>query len=242
MQNWRETKFQLTKDGLIASRDVNEVAASSRLVCSLIAKFYALHIPIHIKGDLIDFGCGKAPLFGCYSSYSNSVHFLDVESRLEHACLDYKASLNEPLTCVQRTFDSAILSDVLEHLERPNIALSSIRTALKTGGVLILTVPFLYGIHEAPNDFRRFTRYGLKSELTHAGFERIEIQELGGLISVISTFVAKFLDRVFGSWALPVKLWVGLTTLLMKIPIIAQIDQKTSKRFPLEYGVICYAE
>lgn len=242
MQNWRETKFQFTKNGSIASRDKKEVSVSSRIVCSLVGTFYAHHIPLHVKGDLIDLGCGKAPLFGCYSSYSNSVHFLDVENRLEHARLDYKASLNEPLTCVQRTFDSAILSDVLEHLERPNIALSSIRATLKTGGVLILTVPFLYGIHEAPYDFRRFTRYGLKSELTHAGFERIEIQELGGLMSVIATFVAKFLDRVFGSWALPVKLWVGLTALLMKVPFFAQIDQRTSKRFPLEYGVICYAE
>lgn len=242
MENWRETKFEHTKNGLIASRDENEVAPSSRLICSLTAKFYALHIPIHIKGDLIDFGCGKAPLFGCYSNYSNSVHYLDVENRLEHAQLDYKASLNEPLTCVQRTFDSAILSDVLEHLDCPNIALSSIRATLKTGSVLILTVPFLYGIHEAPNDFRRFTRYGLKSELTRAGFKRIEIQELGGLISVIATFVAKLLDRAFGSRALPVKLWIGLTTLFMKIPFFAQIDQRTSKIFPLEYGIICYAE
>lgn len=243
MQTWRETKYQYTRNGLIASRDKKEVSVSSRIVCSLTGKFYAHHIPLHVKGDLIDLGCGKAPLFGCYYHHSNTQYFLDVEDRLEHANLNYKASLNEALTCVQRTFDSAILSDVLEHLERPHFALSSIRKILNNQrGVLILTVPFLYGIHEAPNDFRRFTRYGLKSELAQAGFKNIEIHELGGLIAVIATFVGKFLDNGFGSQSLPVRLWVGLITLFMKIPVVAHIDLKTAKRFPLEYGVICYTE
>ena len=242
MPTWRETKYQYTRTGLVASRDKNEVSVSSRIVCSLTGKFYTHHIPLHVKGGLIDLGCGKAPLFGCYSRHSNTQHFLDVEDRLEHASLNYKASLNEPLTCVQRTFDSAILSDVLEHLERPDVALPSIRKILNKHGVLILTVPFLYGIHEAPNDFRRFTRYGLNSELAHAGFTNIEVHALGGLIAVITTFVAKFLDRGFGSRALPVRIWVGLSTLFMKIPIIAQIDLKTAEAFPLEYGVICYSD
>ena len=122
------------------------------------------------------------------------------------------------------------------------MALSSIRKILNNDGVLILTIPFLYGIHEAPRDFRRFTCYGLKSELAHAGFKNIEVHALGGLIAVISTFVAKFLDRGFGSRALPVRIWVGLSTLFMKIPIIAQIDLKTASAFPLEYGVICYTD
>ena len=242
MQRWKESKFQSTENGLIASRNENEVAVSSRIVCSLVGAFYHHHIPLHIKGDLIDLGCGKAPLFGVYKRHSNSQQFLDVEDRLEHARLDYQASLNESLTVVRRSFDSAILSDVLEHLERPEVALKSIRGILNEKGVLLMTVPFLYGIHEAPNDYRRFTMYGLKSELSRAGFTKIEIYELGGVISVLVTLTAKLLDRCFGINSMPVKTLMVLYNIITKIPLVKLIDQRTAKTFPLEYGVICYRD
>lgn len=183
-----------------------------------------------------------APLFGTYCQYSTCQHFLDVENRLKHADLNYQASLNEPITHITKLYDSAILSDVLEHLARPEIALASIHRMLKKQGVLMMTVPFLYGIHEAPYDFRRFTRFGLEYELKKAGFTRIEIHEIGGIISAIATLILKFLGMGFGSNSWPIKLGVSLYHLLMRLPFIAWADQKSSKSYPLEYGVICYTD
>lgn len=58
-------------------------------------------------------------------------------------------------------FDVVVISEVLEHLHSPQLALDNIRAALRAGGRLILSTPFALPIHEAPNDYYRYTRYGL---------------------------------------------------------------------------------
>ena len=242
MSQWQESKYQSGSKGLVASRNTAEVSVSSRIIITLVGQFYSRHIPTHIRGDLIDLGCGKSPLFGTYCQYSTCQHFLDIKNRLQHTDLNYRASLNEPITNITKLYDSAILSDVLEHLARPEIALASINRMLKKQGVLLMTVPFLYGIHEAPHDFRRFTRFGLEYELKRAGFTRIEIHEIGGIVSAIATMMLKLLSMGVGSNSWPIKLGVSLYHLLMRLPFIAWADQKSSKSYPLEYGVICYTD
>lgn len=242
MTKWKESKFRFSGRGLVASKDVQNVGVSSRIVCTLVGQFYSEQIPRHIRGKLIDLGCGKAPLYGAYAPLSSCQHFLDVENRLEHFDLDYQTSLNEPLSCIQTKYDSAILSDVLEHLAEPMTALASIHRILKNGGVLMMTVPFLYGIHEAPHDYRRFTKYGLEYELRRAGFRQIEIHEIGGVVSVISTLCAKFIEYIVGSNSFVVRLLVSIQLLLMRVPFVKWLERKTSGRFPLEYGIICYKD
>jgi SAM-dependent methyltransferase len=242
MTPWKESKYRYSSRGLIASKDVQHVSVSSRIVCTLVGQFYSEQIPRHVRGKLIDLGCGSAPLYGAYAPISACQHFLDVEDRLGHFRLHYRASLNEPLSCIRQQYDSAILSDVLEHLADPMTALSSIHSLLNKGGVLLMTVPFLYGIHEAPYDYRRFTKYGLNFELERAGFTQIDIHEIGGLASVISTLSAKLLASCFGENSVLVKLLVSLQTALLRLPVFTWIDRKTSRRFPLEYGIICYKD
>lgn len=60
------------------------------------------------------------------------------------------------------TFDGVFLMEVLEHVPEPKLALEEIRRVLKPGGVLIMSVPFTFGIHDAPHDYYRFTKYGLE--------------------------------------------------------------------------------
>lgn len=242
MTTWKESKYRYSRRGLVASKDVQHVGVSSRIVCTLVGQFYSEQIPRHVRGKLIDLGCGNAPLYGTYAPLSDCQHFLDIQDRLDHFSLHYRASLNEPLSCIRQRYDSAILADVLEHLTDPKTALSSIHRLLNAGGVLIMTVPFLYGVHEAPHDYRRFTKYGLDFELRRAGFTKIDIYEIGGLASVISTLSAKLLVSCFGENSVLVKLLVSLQAALLRLPVFNLIDRKTSRQFPLEYGIICYKE
>ena len=75
-----------------------------------------------------------------------------------------------------QSVDTVLLLEVLEHLEHPTDALSEIARVLKPGGQLLLTLPFLYPIHDAPHDYQRFTRYGLSRELKLAGLTEIKIE------------------------------------------------------------------
>lgn len=60
------------------------------------------------------------------------------------------------------TFDCVILLEVLEHIDKPSVALSEIQRVLKGGGKLLLSVPFCYPIHDVPYDYFRYSKYGIQ--------------------------------------------------------------------------------
>lgn len=67
-------------------------------------------------------------------------------------------------------FTGVLCSEVLEHVERPWLALPEMRRVLKPGGWIIITVPFCFHRHAYPNDYYRYTGDGLGVLLGDAGF------------------------------------------------------------------------
>lgn len=59
-------------------------------------------------------------------------------------------------------FDVVLCIEVLEHVLDPKKAIAEMKRVLKKEGSLILTTRFVYPIHDAPHDYWRFTKYGLK--------------------------------------------------------------------------------
>jgi len=59
-------------------------------------------------------------------------------------------------------FDVIFLMEVLEHVKNPFLAADEIFRILRPGGILIGSTPFILGIHDAPYDYYRFTKYGLE--------------------------------------------------------------------------------
>lgn len=66
--------------------------------------------------------------------------------------------------------DTVLLFEVLEHTGAPEDVLSEIHRILKPGGTLLMSMPFLYPIHDAPHDYQRFTSHGLSRRLADQGF------------------------------------------------------------------------
>lgn len=66
------------------------------------------------------------------------------------------------------SFDTVLLLDVLEHVPDDRAVLDEIARVLKPGGLLLLSVPFLYPLHDAPHDHRRFTAPGLVAAIRRA--------------------------------------------------------------------------
>lgn len=90
------------------------------------------------------------------------------------------------------SIDTVILFQTLEHIAEPREAVVEIYRVLRPGGVLLLTVPFLYPLHDEPFDFTRFTSHGLKIMLEKVGFTITQIKpslgsaETAGLIACLS--------------------------------------------------------
>lgn len=59
-------------------------------------------------------------------------------------------------------YDAIVLSEVLEHVTEPDLALYNCWNSLEPGGVLIISCPFFYRIHEYGGDDKETTEPGLK--------------------------------------------------------------------------------
>src|SRR5262245_65463279 len=71
------------------------------------------------------------------------------------------------------TFDLAVLDQTLEHIAHPERALAEVRRVLRSGGIAVVTTPFLVPVHEGPNygDYYRWTPQGLAVMMDRAGFD-----------------------------------------------------------------------
>ncbi len=100
------------------------------------------------------------------------------------------------------TYDLVLILEVIEHLKEPNIAIDQIYRVLKPNGTIILSTPFALEIHGAPNDFYRFTKYGLKFLLRR--FKDINIYERNSYFESILVLYVRLIrsrfktDKIFG--------------------------------------------
>jgi len=91
------------------------------------------------------------------------------------------------------SFDCAISTAVLEHLEEPVNALSECSRILKIGGIAVYTAPFIFNLHEEPLDFYRFSKYGLVYLFETTGFQILGLKALSGLWVTFSIALTHYL-------------------------------------------------
>jgi SAM-dependent methyltransferase len=126
----------------------------------------------NICGKTLDVGCGIKP----YEKHFNSTEYIGIDlqttlHRLHNNINVYYDGKTIPLKDEQ--FDSAVTNQVLEHVFYPDLFLSEINRILKVNGYLLITAPFVWDEHEQPNDYARYTSFGLKHLLNKNGFEII---------------------------------------------------------------------
>ena len=76
----------------------------------------------------------------------------------------------------EERFDNVAAFEVLEHLKQPWVAAAEFHRVLKTGGRLVLSTRFLFPVHDAPHDYFRFTKAGLKDLLKN--FKEVDVREI----------------------------------------------------------------
>ena len=134
----------------------------------------------YLTGRLIDIGCGTKVYRNLLAPYVDEHVGLDHEETFhDKSNIDIFGSAYK-IPVADESFDSALCTAVLEHLEEPEQALRECHRILKPGGVAIYSVPFIWHLHEEPRDFYRYSKYGLEYLFRKVGFEILNIRPLSG--------------------------------------------------------------
>jgi hypothetical protein len=144
----------------------------------------------------------RSTVDGLYRKYSNdfdadSIVILDVAPQVYEDCKPYfqKAVVEtldiDPLSGATYISDLAVCAnvpterfnlvfctEVLEHTSDPFACAKSLRNLIKDGGLVVVTTPFNFRIHNPLPDNWRFTEHGLRLIFTTAGFSQIDILEV----------------------------------------------------------------
>ncbi len=156
------------------------------------------------EGRIIDVGCGEKPYKNLFKNsskyecidfrhYSKNKTFNSEKPDFyfkNNYLVDYK------LPFKNESYENSFSFEVLEHHLLPNVFINEMIRVTKKGGFMLITVPFLGGLHEEPNDFQRYTKYGLIELITKGKKCKImEVNSYGSLFSVISNLLNEYLSN-----------------------------------------------
>ena len=94
-------------------------------------------------------------------------------------CKIFYSDLTKKLKIPSRKYNNVLFFNVLEHLPEYKLAFSEIFRIIKKGGHFIGSVPFIYQIHAAPNDYFRFSKQFIELNLKKNKFKKIKVKALG---------------------------------------------------------------
>lgn len=154
------------------------------------------------KGSLIDIGCGSKPfknLFQKVNKYEG-IDFIqysvnkDFASEPPEHYFSNSYTKNYLLPFKDNEYNNSVAFQVLEHHIEPETMISEMIRVTKKSGYILLSVPFLGGIHEEPHDYQRYTKYGLKHLFEKNNCKIVNIIEQGSFFSTIAMLYNEYLN------------------------------------------------
>jgi SAM-dependent methyltransferase len=139
---------------------------------------------------LLDLGCGSQPYKYIYGEYVTSYISADYNQRTPD--LDILMDCQN-LPFKDESFNVVLFSEVIEHIPKDYKAICEISRILKPGGHLIITWPFIYQLHEIPEDYNRLTEFGMSYYLKKNELELIKLKRRGNMFAVIHILIATLL-------------------------------------------------
>ena len=168
--------------------------------------------------NVLDVGCGGMPY------YHKAI-------KAKITCLDIKATKNShvlgdahSLPFKDSKFDGIVCVNSFYYYKNPFDAIREFSRILKKSGRLVMVMPFIYPIHDAPHDLYRFTEYGVR-EILGKEFNIVKIKPIGGIFNLPAVFFHSLIKGIPLSFPKQLKPMIKFFTILVfYIPyILAQI-------------------
>ncbi len=150
-----------------------------------------------LAGRVLDVGCGVQPYRAMLAADDVIGLELDTpDNRASGKRADiYYDGTRFPFD--DNEFDGILCNQVLEHVFEPRDFIAELARVLRPGGILVLSVPFVWPEHEQPCDSQRFTSFGLTHVLASGSFDLLSHTKLVGGGGALAAIAADRLNAAF---------------------------------------------
>ena len=152
----------------------------SWLVHRIAREHIAVAASRHARGRLLDIGCGERPYEQILQQHSTTYIGLESDRRRYQACRPDVWGDGLALPVGDASVDTVVAFQVLEHVPEPAQLFAESHRVLRRGGRMIVTAPHIWGVHEEPADYFRFTGYGLAHLSRKAGLRVDSVEAMAG--------------------------------------------------------------
>ncbi|MFZ3020310.1 MAG: class I SAM-dependent methyltransferase [Minisyncoccia bacterium] len=196
--------------------------------------FFFSHKNLFTKNKLVlDIGgkkTNKRGLFDIGQSSAN-VKYVNIDRTSDPDIVSDASNIPLP----DNSFDIVIMGELLEHVPEPKSVLNEAYRLLHSGGIALITVPFLYPVHADPYDFGRYTDYFWQESLKKIGFKNLKVERQGTIFAVMALIVQHLFRAKKRSWR-------PIQTLL--VSFLMWLDKKTTnpllRAWTTGYGIVVY--
>lgn len=179
------------------------------------------------KGTLLDVGCGQMPYKSLLTqSPSKVTRYIGLDLN-ENPIYENQPDItwhNGKIPLEDDSADCAICTEVLEHCPDPEAVLKEIHRVLKPAGCLLVTVPFIWPLHDVPYDEYRYTPFSLHRHLTASGFTDVCLNAMGGWDASLAQMMGLWVRRR------PMKSWARIILSHASRPIIRWLIAKDESK------------
>lgn len=190
---------------------------------------------------ILDIGCGNQPFRKILEDLSFQYYSIDSRAQT-HAVPDYIGSIDSKLPddiLNAETFQFVLCTEVLEHVFNWDIAFCNFSRLLADEGRLLITVPFVFPLHEEPSDYWRPTPHAIREYGLKYGLKIVSSAKLGSSREVLGQTILETLSH-WSDWnpaesalsKLESRIYRKMLSLGLKIMLSLLSAERLAKLFP----------
>lgn len=155
-----------------------------------------------MTGSLLDFGCGSQPYrtYFCHTTSYEGIDFAHysvnttfIAKKPEHS-FDRQYERTGRTSLPSHHFDTVVSFQVLEHHPDAAGMIDELFRLCRPGGHILITWPFLGGLHEMPHDYQRLTESSFLRLIKARRGRVVYLSRQGSVCSTIFLLAGEYVD------------------------------------------------